>query len=657
MFKPVTMVRISVVVLEKDARTVLRQVGQAGVIQLTRTAAGPETAPLAPREHGGDTGRLERLSERLRNLRQALELRARLGESLELAEMSLEAAEKTFSLIEDQARAPIKRHGQLMARAAELSVINEQVSDYRGLGIPLDRPDESSFLHFVTGSLPAENVAKLQAGENVALLPLPERNGRQLLVAITTRQNRAALEHELQQAGFQPAALPVATGATTQTLTEQNEYELAQITLELQQVNAALQRLAEESAPALDQIERFLDVEKRLGEAEQCFPRTEKAVLLSGWMPGDTASMWEQRLREITHGRCVITTAISERADEEQTPVLLRHSWFVRPFELLVSAYGLPNYRELEPTLFVAPSYLLMFGMMFGDVGDGFILAAGGLLALWRSRTNQWRAAGLLLLFGGLSSLVFGVVYGSYFGIPALKKFALWHDPLEGDPGRFLYTAVEIGIVMISLGVILNVLNRFWRGDGIGGCLDKFGLAGILFYWGMLALILNHAALQSHGFVKAALILFFAVPVVAWMLKEPVESLRGRHGGHPAKPDQGLVALLLESLVEAFEGVMAYFSNTISFVRLAAYSMSHAALLMATFMVAADLRHFSPGGGLLSIGVIIVGNVLALVLEGIICSVQALRLEYCEFFGKFFSGTGRPFKPFRLFGGSEAAAR
>jgi V/A-type H+-transporting ATPase subunit I len=249
------------------------------------------------------------------------------------------------------------------------------------------------------------------------------------------------------------------------------------------------------------------------------------------------------------------------------------------------------------------------------------------------------------------------VVYGSYFGVPALKKFALWHDPLEGDPGRFLYTAIEIGIVMISLGVILNLLNRFRRGDGIGGCLDKFGLAGILFYWGMLALILNYAALQSHGFVKAALILFFAVPVAAWMLKEPVESLRRRHADHPAGPGQSLVTLLLESLVEAFEGVMAYFSNTISFVRLAAYSMSHAALLMATFMVAADLRHFSPGGGLLSIGVIIVGNVIALVLEGIICSVQALRLEYCEFFGKFFSGTGRPFKPFRLFGGSEAAAR
>ena len=102
-------------------------------------------------------------------------------------------------------------------------------------------------------------------------------------------------------------------------------------------------------------------------------------------------------------------------------------------------------------------------------------------------------------------------------------------------------------------------------------------------------------------------------------------------------------------------GCLRYFSNTISFVRLAAYSMSHAALLAATFMVAAELRHVSPGGGLLAVGMIIVGNLFALALEGIICAVQALRLEYYEFFGKFFFGGGQPFKPFRLLGESEAA--
>jgi V/A-type H+-transporting ATPase subunit I len=647
-FKPVAMTRLRVVILERDERTVLRHLGRAGVIQLTRTVAGPETAPLMPRDHSADTARLDRLSLRLGNLRQALEQPPPSAEPIDAAETSLEEAEKNLRWMEEQSSAPLKRRKQLRERSGELMAIGNQMSDYRGLDIPLDRPDESSFLHFVTGTLPAENFGKLEVGDSVALLPMPERNGRQLLVAMTTRQNRPALERALQQAGFQPETLPVAAGATTETMTEQNQRELEQVTGELKQVNAELQKFAKEFAPSLARIEQLINIEQRLCEAEQNFPRTETAVLLTGWMPGDTASEWEQRLREITKGRCVITTAAPEKTDEDQIPVLLRHSRLLRPFEMLVTAYGLPSYRELEPTLFVAISYLLMFGMMFGDVGDGFILAAGGLFALCLGRKKILRDAGLLLMFGGLSSMTFGVIYGSYFGIPALKKFALWHDPLAGDPMRLMSVSIEIGIVLISFGLILNVLNRFRRSDGIGGCLDKFGLAGMLFYWGMLALLLNRAAFQSHGLVKAAFVLFFVVPLVCWMLKEPVQFLWHRPAGQPAGPGHDLFAILMESLVEVFEGVLSYFSNTISFVRLAAYSMSHAALLLATFMVAADLKHFSPGGGLLSIGVIIVGNIIALVLEGIVCSVQALRLEYYEFFGKFFSGGGQPFKPFRL---------
>ena len=438
-------------------------------------------------------------------------------------------------------------------------------------------------------------------------------------------------------------------------MTEQSRREREQVIAELQPVNATLQKLAGAFALALDRIDQLVNIERRLLDAEQNFPRTETAILLTGWIPSRVTPAWEQRLREITGNRCAIATAVPEKADAEQIPVLLQHPRWLRPFEMLVSAYALPGYRELEPTLIVALSYLLMFGMMFGDVGDGFILAAGGGAAWWLGRKKMWRDAGVLLLFGGLASMTFGVIYGSYFGIPALKKYALWHDPLEGDAMGFLTISIEIGIVMMSLGLILNVLNRFRRGDGIGGCLDKFGLAGMLFFWGMLVLLANYAAFQSRGLVKAAFLVFFAVPLLCWALKEPVQYFWRRHAHLPPEPGHGPAVVLIESLVEVFEGTLTYFSNTISFVRLAAYSMSHAALLAATFMVAAQLQPVSHVGGLLAVVTIIVGNLFALALEGIICAVQALRLEYYEFFGKFFFGGGQPFKPFRLSGESEAA--
>ena len=306
---------------------------------------------------------------------------------------SLDEAEKNLRRMEEQSSSPLKRRQQLMERIGELAAIGEQVSRYRELAIPLDRPDESAFLHFVTGTLPAENFGKLKVGDNVALLPMPERNGRQLLVAMTTRHNRAALDQALQQADFQPEVLPVAAGATTETMTEQNRREQEQLTAELQQVNTALRKFAEEFAPLLDRMEQLANIERRLLEAEQNFPRTETAILLAGWMPSQVTSTWEQRLREITRGRCAIATTVPKETDAEQIPVLLQHPRLLRPFELLVTAYGLPGYRELEPTLLVAISYLLMFGMMFGDVGDGFILASGGWSALRLSRKKMWRDA------------------------------------------------------------------------------------------------------------------------------------------------------------------------------------------------------------------------------------------------------------------------
>jgi V/A-type H+-transporting ATPase subunit I len=314
---------------------------------------------------------------------------------------------------------------------------------------------------------------------------------------------------------------------------------------------------------------------------------------------------------------------------------------------MLVSAYGLPSYHELEPTLFVAFSYVLMFGMMFGDAGHGAVLALVGLFALLKGRHEKMRDAGLLILFAAFSSIVFGIVYGSCFGLESFKRYALWHDPLEGDPMALMRGAIGIGIVMISLGLILNVINRLRRGDVIGGLLDKFGAVGLVFYWGALALITKFAAIQSRGLVNVALLVLLGLPILGWAIKEPLEYFAHHQSGHPTERDGGLAAAITESLVGAFEAVLGYLANTISFVRLAAYAMSHAALLVAAFMMAEEVRHFS-GGGVLSLLVIVLGNLVAIVLEGIIASVQALRLEYYEFFGKFFSGRGQAFAPFRL---------
>jgi len=272
---------------------------------------------------------------------------------------------------------------------------------------------------------------------------------------------------------------------------------------------------------------------------------------------------------------------------------------------------------------------------------------AAGLLARKAGKSIKVRDAGLLLAFAGFSSMVSGAVYGSYFGIEHLQKYALWRDPLHGDPMNLMYVGIGIGVVIISIGVVLNIINRFRRGDAVGGFLDKFGIAGALFYWGVLVLILKYAAIQEHGLLGAVVFLVVVLPLAGVALKEPIAYALSRRAGRTPEAES-LFEAVTESVVDALEAVLSYMANTISFVRLAAYAMSHAAILMATFLMAAEVQKISVGGGVLSILVLVVGNIVAILLEGVVASVQALRLEYYEFFGKFFSGTGKAFNPFQF---------
>lgn len=663
MFRAVPMMWLEAVILAHDERAVLWNLGKMEAVQLSRGEYGSGEEGLSPADYSGALARCDRLLSRIRELRQALNVPLMPGDDAgpdhesgkdqgraPSVDAILRYAEENLGLMEERTEGLVELRQNLLQRQKELLIVHDQMSRYRGHEIPLDGLDRYSFLHFVTGSLPSQNIAGLaqDVGENVAVVPLDQQKGRQSILAMTTIQNASALEKVLQQVGFQRDVLPVVEGTTVDGLSKEEEKELEQLAQELKELNGKLGLIGEELRQSLAETERVVNAECHLLMASQQFARTDTTVLIEGWVPSSSVGALGQKVREITGGKCALRIAEPDSSKEQEIPVLLKHSPLLRPFEMLVSTYGLPSYRETVPTLFVAISYILMFGLMFGDAGHGLVLIACGLYALIRGSSVRIRDVGVLLIFAGSSSALFGIIYGSYFGIEAFKKFALWHDPLDADPMKLMYGAMVIGISMISLGLILNVINRLRRRDVIGAILDKFGLVGILFYWGALVLLLKGAAIQAQGLMGAALVLFLAVPIVGWALKEPLEHVlsRKKGGGHGA--EGGMATALVESCVGAFEAILSYLANTISFVRLAAYAMSHAALLFAAFMLAAEVRDFPYGGSVWSVVVIILGNLVAIVLEGIIASVQALRLEYYEFFGKFFSGGGQPFEPFRL---------
>jgi V/A-type H+/Na+-transporting ATPase subunit I len=647
-FSAVPMLQVRTLILERDERSVLEGLSRLGAVQLIREEQGPDAFLSSPQDRTAELARCHRIRTRVAGVRSALERRPALAlEGSRQEAMTLDLAEEQLSLMEERVAGPSRRRQQLMEHQRELTETCEHSSWFSGLDIPLDHEERFSFIHFVTGSLPLESYERLDrlVGENAFLFPLGEHDGRQSLVVVTTNRRETVTDSLLEKSGFRRDSLPDGAGQTVDGFCNEIQGELNELAVDLEAVKDDLKKVAVELEQPLRRIEAFADRECRLLEAARMFPRTGSTLQITGWIPGPAASTLEHRLEEITSNRYVLETASPDASWEARTPVLLRHSWLLRPFEALVATYGVPGYRELEPTFFVALSYVLMFGMMFGDVGHGLILATGGLFIAFAG-SKKTRDFALLLAFAGSSSTVFGAIYGSFFGIQFFKQYAIWRDPLDADPIRLMSFAIGFGVILISLGLVLNVINRFRRGDILGAFLDKFGIAGMLFYWGTLAMLLNSTFLASNRLMGPSMALFLALPIVGWIAKEPLEQIvaHGRQG----EASDGMTNAFIESLVGAFEAILSYLANTISFVRLAAYTMSHAALLAAAFMLAAQVRGSSVGGGLWAIIVIVLGNMVAIVLEGVIASVQALRLEYYEFFGKFFAGNGQPFQPFSL---------
>lgn len=693
MFRPVPMLKMNSVILEKDERSVLLELGRLGVYHLVRSRAGPDTAPLDPPNTEVSLQRCDHIHSRctelikqLQNLdslsrhdfaatpggrrgrrssrntgtfscffqrqvchpRQPPVLQQVHDNSLSSQfGITLDDAEHLLTGLESRAATLGEIYRGLQQTLVTLHATCDRMADLREFTVPFDQLDRFSHLHFLMGSMPPGQVEKLQdnLSPRPVIIPLSQQSGRQHLILIASLTSRSKLESCLSHFDFCVDSMPADTGSTAEAVFQESQRECHSAEMQIEDTAAEIATFVSKAFDSLDGIQHRLSIERSLLHAMEHFPRTGNAVLLSGWCPLKHATLLRERLTAATEGRCIIQ--LSEPAQTIPVPVLLDHPGWMRPFQKLVTGFGFPEYKDIEPTVFVAISYILMFGVMFGDAGQGAILAIAGWLGMRSRRAPGIRDLGRILFLGGLSSVVFGIVYGSYFGIPKLKSWALWRDPLEGDPLVLMLAAAGVGMGLISLGLILNIINRFRRGEFIEAWLGRCGIMGALFYWGALGLLAKAVVSQSHTLVTSPMLLLLALPLLGWMSKEPILAFVKHHRGEPAVPG-GLAVVLTESVTGVIEGITGYLANTTSFMRLAAYAMSHAALLIAAFTVAEQLENGVIFGRAWGVLAIILGNLVAILLEGIIAAVQALRLEYYEFFSKFFTGGGLPFAPFKL---------
>ena len=318
---------------------------------------------------------------------------------------------------------------------------------------------------------------------------------------------------------------------------------------------------------------------------------------------------------------------------------------------MLISNFGMPRYNELDPTIFVGITFVLMFGFMFGDIGQGLVLLLVGLFMKFSKKKfdETIRDAGVLLSFCGLSAIVFGFFYGSIFGYEHLIHH-LWVNPLKmdiaegsllSDIHRLLLTAIGMGVVFTSVAIIINIINHFMTKHVYEGIFDKFGLLGLIFYWSALA---TGLWMVIKGSIATWQIVLIVTPLVLLFIKEPLHNLLHKHGLFHGESPFGI---LLEGVLDLMETFTGYMSGTVSFIRVGAFAISHAALCMAVFLIVGMLSKL-PLSSLWQAIIIVVGNVIVIAFEGMVAGIQCIRLEYYELFGKYFSSEGVEYKPFSL---------
>ena len=363
----------------------------------------------------------------------------------------------------------------------------------------------------------------------------------------------------------------------------------------------------------------------------------EVFYILCGWMSRQDAQSFQRDIAEDPSLYCFVESGDSQGHGDP--PTKLKNPKVFKPFEMFIRMYGLPSYHEMDPTIFVALTYIVIFGAMFGDAGQGLCLAVGGFLLY------HFKKIDLAAIIGtaGICSTIFGLLFGSIFGfedvIPALwlrPTTAMADVPFLGKLNTVFVVAIGFGMFLILLTMIFHIVNGIRNHDVENIWFDQNAVAGLVFYGSLVAVIL----LFSSGHALPAtvvLVVMFGVPLLIIMLKEPLTRFVTKQS--PAI-EGGKAMFFVQSFFELFEVMLSYLSNTLSFIRIGAFAISHASMMEVVLMLA------GAEAGTPNWLVIILGNIFVTGMEGLIVGIQVLRLEYYEMFSRFYNGGGKPFKPF-----------
>lgn len=362
---------------------------------------------------------------------------------------------------------------------------------------------------------------------------------------------------------------------------------------------------------------------------------TGQCAHIACWIPAYSALELMRQLCSRWKDRCAFRFIPAEHTLEEnafksdEIPSLLSRSKLFEPFRTIVGAYAWPAYRHIDPTAPSALFFLVFFGIMFADVGHGLIIAFLGILLRLFMKRKTLLNTGILMIYCGIAAAFGGLLFGSVFGHENLIKPLLFHP--GSHIGSFLVLGVVIGIIVMSTGIILNIVQTLWRKDISGAFFSQWGFISLGFYWLCAGIIFHAFGNTSTGGTHTGVIILTALPLIAMIAGEIITQKKKGHFD------------AAETAFRPVEILLGLLSNTVSFVRIAAFGLCHAALMNAVYIIASS----GPDSSFYRTMVSVEGNILVICLEALVVSIQCVRLQFYEFYSKFFGTSGKRFMPLR----------
>jgi len=563
-------------------------------------------------------------------------------------QMSIEEAEELTKTLYDKVNAFSQKKNDFEAELAKYEEKLKNVQYFIGLDYDTEKILHFKYVNFRFGSMPKEYYEKFMTfiydSIDTIFYKAREIDDRVWGVYFVPETISDQIDAIYSSMHFERFFLPEGYEGTPAAASKHLEEKIQSINNEIASVDSKIVKTLEDRRDdfllanhVLNRFNRVFDVRKYAAATRE--NRSDKRVfyIICGWLTEKDAAKLSKELEDEPNTFCLSEKDLSKVLSTP--PVRLKNNVLFRPFEMFVEMYGLPNYREFDPTVLVGITYSILFGFMFGDVGQGLVLLIlGSILAC----TKKLRLAGIIARCGFFST-IFGFLFGSVFGFEDIIQ-PLWLRPAKamtalpviGNLNTVFVVTITLGMTIIILMMILNILTKLRFKKPGEALFDTNGVAGLVFYASALAtMVLFMAGYELPASI--VLIIMFVIPLILIFLKEPLAKMVEKEHVHL---EGGVGMFVLQGFFELFEVLLSYFSNSLSFVRVGAFAVSHAAMMEVVLMLSG-----AESGHINWIGVVL-GNIFVMGMEGLIVGIQVLRLEYYELFSRFYTGGGRAFTPY-----------